>query len=598
MSDTFEDVRNTADKVIKIPPSPITIRRARPLKIECPKLTLCVKRTQNQKTFVAINRMKDELNKDEIDGRSIHMVHTMNTLAGGTQFAKRLSRDLHALIEKYGPQSVIIFSSKCDIAEFSSQHVRTLDELKGRCLDIDTCPYVVIMCGHKIRYENTRDLLQCVQKNTCAHIKRAFVYYDELHKYINESLRSIIETIHSYDIVHGILALSATPDRIWERSGNSFWTNIRLIWLDNVVSPDYIGYNDMRFNEDVLDYFVEYKRPGLLDAREDDVFNFVEYVLKRFPYYLANGNRVFIPAHIRRESHEKMKNLILELNPQALIVIMNANNKKLVYKDEHGTNVSQELRIGDHDGEVGKAIAELVAEHGLGDRPVVVTGLLCVGMGQTFSHPSWGSFTHAIVSHMDLNNDDIYQLLGRLTGMMRKWPSYVKTEIACPAIIRDRFYAMETCAKKMAEEYNGEVVSHEKYIAPLKDMGDIGQSVINNMPREKKPSGPKRVRNNYDACKFPPPEQFKSLDELLNRLQELKPDANKPKLRMEGGKYVCSLGKGSEVQRADAIRALKGSKYWGQGITNAKDGDIVHRVYVGYEEDGTPTFFLRHTIKK
>jgi hypothetical protein len=36
---------------------------------------------------------------------------------------------------------------------------------------------------------------------------------------------------------------------------------------------------------------------------------------------------------------------------------------------------------------------------------------------------------------------------------------------------------------------------------------------------------------------------------------------------------------------------------WGSGITNANEGDYVKRMYVGYDENNKPIFFLRWTIK-
>ena len=42
-------------------------------------------------------------------------------------------------------------------------------------------------------------------------------------------------------------------------------------------------------------------------------------------------------------------------------------------------------------------------------------GHLCVSMSQTLIHQNLGSFTHFIFGQIDLNNDAIYQLVGRIT---------------------------------------------------------------------------------------------------------------------------------------------------------------------------------------
>ena len=48
--------------------------------------------------------------------------------------------------------------------------------------------------------------------------------------------------------------------------------------------------------------------------------------------------------------------------------------------------------------------------HDLLNRPLVITGFIKVGMGQTLPHESLGPFTSAIFGHIDLLNDDMYQL--------------------------------------------------------------------------------------------------------------------------------------------------------------------------------------------
>jgi len=59
--------------------------------VELHKLLLCVLSTQFGKTFMAINCITDELDKDNTNGKSIHIIFTMNTLLNNRQFAKRLS---------------------------------------------------------------------------------------------------------------------------------------------------------------------------------------------------------------------------------------------------------------------------------------------------------------------------------------------------------------------------------------------------------------------------------------------------------------------------------------------------------------------------
>jgi len=436
------------------------------------KFNLCVLLTQLGKTFTAISKILAEINQDDELGRSIHIIFTMNTLLNNTQFAKRLET-----IEKtYGKGSICIFSSKYD---GKYKHVKNRLELQGLCADESSCPRVVVMCSNIQRYDDGIEFIKVIDKNKI-NIYRAFAYYDELHKYISESLRYQIEQIHDLDIVNGITALTASPDRIWQEAG--FWSKIKLIQLDYFSDSNYAGYKDMIFNC-IDDFFANpYVRPSSFDFDELDrqSIGFIQHVLKKYPEILGGNTRSFIPAHIRRSGHNAVRDLVFRINPNSLVVVINGFEKTLQYKDIYGN--TKTLPLTSDDEEVCETISRLVIQNKLQNRPIVITGLLCVGMGQTLTHRSLGSFTSAIFGHLDLTNDEIYQLFGRITGRMKDWgDKYVRTQVYCPKIIMNRCIVMEECARNMACEHNGEIVSQENYREPMNKMGDIGQSAIENI---------------------------------------------------------------------------------------------------------------------
>lgn len=441
------------------------------------KFILCVLLTQLGKTFTAISKILAEILQDNELGRSIHIIFTMNTLLNNKQFAKRLET-----IEKtYGKGSICVFSSKYD---GKYKHVKNRLELQGLCADEYTCPRVVVMCSNTQRYDDGVEFLKVIDKNKI-NIFRAFAYYDELHKYITDSLRSQIEQIHNLDSVKGITALTASPDKIWQEAG--FWSKIRLIQLDDFSDSNYVGYKDMIFNC-IDDFFANpYIRPHPFDFDEMDrqTIGFIDSVLKKYPEILKDNTRSFIPAHIRRTGHNAVRDLVFHMNPNAVVVVINGVEKALQYKDYFGN--TKTLALTSEDEEVCETISRLVLLHKLQNRPLVITGLLCVGMGQTLTHKSLGSFTSAIFGHLDLTNDEIYQLFGRITGRMKEWgDKYTQTQVYCPTIIMNRCIVMEECARNMASDHNGEVVSQENYREPMTEMGEVGQAAIENIRIQKK----------------------------------------------------------------------------------------------------------------
>jgi len=448
------------------------------------KITLCVLGTQIGKTFATISKINVEILQDNEFGRSIHIIFTMNTLLNNNQFAKRLEE----IEDIYGEGSICVFSSKYS---GKYKHVTNRLELLGLCADNFTCPLVVVMCSNKTRFADGVEFINVIDKNK-ANICRAFVYYDELDEYINDPIRLQIEEIHKLNIVKSITALTATADKLWKELG--FWSKIKLIYLDHFSDSNYAGYNDMIFNC-IDDFFTNpYVRPRSNDYDELDTqtIGFIDNVLKKYPQILGDNTMSFIPAHIRRIGHNAVRQLVFDINNTAVVVVINGFEKTLQYKDYLGD--TKTLPLTSYDEELCETISRLVLYHKLQNRPIVITGLLCVGRGQTLTHKSLGSFTSAIFGHLDLTNDAIYQLFGRITGRIKDWgDKYIQTQVYCPKIIMNRCSIMEDCARNMVSHHNGKVVSREDYRNPMNNSED-GQDAIDNIRIPKKNTKPKKPK--------------------------------------------------------------------------------------------------------
>jgi hypothetical protein len=442
------------------------------------KFMLCVLNTQIGKTFTAISKICTELQQDDELGRSIHIIFTMNTLLNNKQFAKRLEEKIEKV---YGKGSICVLSSKYD---GKYQHVKNEIELQGICLNSDTCPRVVVMCSNKQRFVDGVEFLKVINSNRF-HISRAFVYYDELHEYISDTLREKIEEIHNLEIVKSIVALTATPNKLFQTDG--FWSKFRTIEWTQFNDKNYIGCRDMIFN--CIDDFFEtpYVRPRPFDydLMDRHTIGFIEYVLTKHPEILMDNTRSFIPAHIRRVGHNAVRDLVFSLNPNSVVIVINGVEKTIQYIDNGNKKT---LLLNSHDEEICETISRLVFKDNLQHRPIVITGYLCIGMGQTLTHLSLGSFTSAIFGHLDLTNDDIYQLFGRITGRMRDWDNYVRTQVYCPTTIMNRCLVMEECARNIVSNHNGDIITAQDYTTPIHEMGEVGMSAIDNfrIPKKKK----------------------------------------------------------------------------------------------------------------
>jgi len=451
------------------------------------KFILCVLLTQFGKTFLAINRITTEINQDEEKGKSIHVVFTMNTLLNNSQFAKRLEK----IEKKYGNGSVCVLASKKNNSLY--MHVKNELELLGLISLPSTCPKVIVMCSNSKRYADGVNFIKKLEETRLGGVQRVFAYYDELHEYITDDLRQKIEELNGLNIVSSIIGLSATAHKIWEQKGTGFWSRLQLIWLDNFTCENYAGFSDMIFNE-VNDYYqVPYMRPGpfAYDQLDYETIGFITHTLDKYPDILCDGSRTFIPGHKRRAGHKEIRDLVFERRPDAIVVVLNGEEKTLRYKDQNQHTKTVYLDPINNE-EVCETICIRIKQYKLEGRPLVITGMICVGMGQTLTCAELGSFTSAIFGHMDLTNDEIYQLFGRITGRMKLWSTYCQTQVYCPTTIMHRCNVMETCAKVMATDHNGELVTQEDYCAPMHKMGSVGLAAIENIrvKKQKKNKNP------------------------------------------------------------------------------------------------------------
>ena len=557
------------------------------------KLVLLVLLTQMGKTFTTIERISTEIENDEEFGRSIHMVYTMNTLLNGRQFAKRL----HTLESTYGEGTIVIFASKY-IGPY--KHVSKLNELLGLCMDNSTCPRVIVMCSNEFRFEDGVKFIDILNNNR-TNIERVFTYFDELHKYISPKLRGQIEYIHDLSIVKCILALTATPLNIWQKTG--FWSNIRMLNLDEFNLENYAGYKDMIFN--CIDNFFDtpYIRPSpfAYDIFDEQTIGFIRHVLNKHPYILNDGSRTFIPGHIRRKGHDRIRNMVFETNNRAVVVVLNGKEKTLKYFDRTNSMKTIDLGNSTDDKEVCQVIADLIIKHSLVDRPLVITGFLCVGMGQTLTHNNLGSFTSAIFSHMDLTNDEIYQLFGRITGRMKNWgDKYVQTQVYCPTPIMQRCHVMEECARNVANEYNGEIIGEDKYLETMQFMGDEGISTITNIriKKEKKEPRPKRI------APVEHPTSFTCINDVNKFLTETFKKPTKIKFHKMGGYELSTRLVAYYKKKKDELTADDRLTYdyyrvipVGMNISSTEGKGQQYMVYPVYETKESAPSSVRYHVR-
>jgi hypothetical protein len=412
------------------------------------KFQLCVQMTQCGKTFIAIDTMIKRL---QINPNEVHVVYTMNTLLNNHQFAKRLEK----IETTYGKGSILVFASK-----FTGMYLHAKDYESLKSMVSVSMPRVIIMCSNHIRFEQGQEWVN--EMNESNPDVSLHMYYDELHKYMTKKIRTMLEKIHALTNVKSIMGLTATPDSIIQKRG--IWSKVNVMKI-NTSLEGYTRLSDMEIVR-VNDYFpLDYIKPWFNDfeTMDNETIGFMKHVFDSNPDMFQESVRCFVPAHIRRVGHIRVRDLIWERCPQAIIIIINGEDKNVQYQE---AGVTKKVSLVSN-MEVSDNIASIIKSNGWEKRPMFVTGFLCVGMGQTLTNKSYGNFTHSILSHLSINNDSIYQLYGRLTGRMKEWETYQPTKLYCPTTIYNRIKVMEECALQSMKKLE---LTRESYHLPINVM--------------------------------------------------------------------------------------------------------------------------------
>ena len=440
------------------------------------KFNLCVLPTQMGKTFVIINRIKENLLNDCARGRSLHIVFTMNTLLNNKQFSNRLG----CFNDTYGSKTICVFTS---LYKGPYVHINNTQKLNNLFVstkenseeDSNNMPRILIACSNNIRFSNCFDFVSKLSgENT--EVKRVFIYFDELHKYISNSkfnIRKNIEEINNLPIVSGLYGMTASPNNLWSVNSVGYWSKIKIINISGQYYDDnYIGVNDVTFVCDARDAC---DGPNFAndEFRENERFtiNFIVKTLKNYPDILSDDSRVFIPVNVRRKTHNYIRNHVFKVRPESIIITLNGVDKHIQYYN--ADNECMTIPIEFNKGELGDLIADHIDKNVLKCRPIVFIGFNCVGMGQTLVSEKLGNFTSAIFGYNNILNDKMYQLFGRITGRFRDWEKYVKTTVYTTQMCKHISYIMEKCAKNIAINHNDKLLDNAKYLEPFDDTADM-----------------------------------------------------------------------------------------------------------------------------
>ena len=529
----------------------IFVARAMDAKMKC-----LWKPAQSGKT-----RTIQELIRDDDGMKSaLNIVICSNNRLLVAQTNARMSTDLYdesASVEEDGPADDAIVGGVYSWMSGTKKSNIDVDALAWKIMRNKVS--MIVCCAHKARFLHLHRLLQELQEAN--YSKPVNVWIDEADVSVKHWSGEF--DFSKFSVVREITLVSATFGAVLD-----VYTRIRVMPFPETHPECYLGLEDCDTKE--------------FDAEVHGAGAYVDAVLTAHPEMVVPGAKLFVPGDIERVTHNAIAEYLMERG--CIVLVLNGETKAFLFPD--GTRVDVDMTLDEENPtELSQVVAEMYETHDMKRFPFVVTGHLCLGRGITFQSKSF-TFDYAIIPGMK-DAATAYQCVARVLGNVRRFspwtPTVYMNSRLLAAVLRQ-----ERIAKNLAR-----LVHANEWV-------DVGVDEIAAAAA----TAPAHVALAATDSHL---EEFDDMDALSARWCEILTAAGKPlpktklhKPHVKDGVYICSLGDKSDRQESNAIRGKFSGRSianWGVGITKAEPGEYVHRVYAGYNADGSVVFFLRWAQK-
>ena len=373
--------------------------------------------------------------------------------------------------------------------------------------------------------------------------------------------------------------------------------------LDSIITREFIerwGNDKQRANVASGNDEKWYQRGAPFDL--GDELKMLSYTRSRLDFLDGNGiandefSYNFIPGYVRKLTHYALMEMILEIYPNALVIIINGDGTKL-FRNEEGSLIGE---VVPDENEPSSQIEGCVDR--FPNRPTFITGFHCVGMSVTFINPTLGNFDNVIYSHEHyMDRPDIQYQLCRFLFNYVTWDKE-----SCERIKKTKLFVstndlIQNCLdyETQVDRIDTEMSGSLRYRAEI--VGDM-KIKEKSVPKDRMYDGlepftgmvtVKRITVD-EGCDIVKLAEVKQIYmDFMGK--ELKGKAM-PK-KVDGCFYECSTT-GKVMKHTDPSKMKKTIKSWKNTSNFSLSGNTVNyaRVYVAYDDEDDPseyTWFIR-----
>lgn len=388
------------------------------------EVKLITKPTQSGKTFEMFRELIDIVNQKK-EENIFNIIFCDNSLLQTRQLKERFKTvEKLNCYEDHEGNKCIIFSSDSDKANSIGKIIRIIakgDEYKN-----------IICCSNSTRYEDISEIIGYKIFDMNFNI-----FIDEADKFIKGSFFKYFEIFRKSQKVLNFRLITATPEEIIKKYED---INVKII-KEPIISDLYHGVYNVDFNISKEKYN-EYK-----------TIKYAKSMLKKHEkkHGINNGEVYFVPSNIEKVSHMLMKDILIKFGFDKVFIIN--GDGCIIYEPE---NEPYDINLySDINSEISKKLGDFYLQNNLNEEKIAITGHYCIMRGITLNSPKM-LLTHAIISPKFKNPDNIYQLVGRMFGNIKKFDIYQekftekKQIIICNQYIQDIIYNKENICKNLA----------------------------------------------------------------------------------------------------------------------------------------------------
>ena len=340
---------------------------------------LITKPEQSGKTFIMLQQMIDQINKETPKGKkNINFVICDNNLLLVLQTFKRV-------------ENVPKLENHVEFSCAKTSGCRTFPSVVESIIHKNIRN--VLCCSNHIRLKDINSIISSIHLLGKGDEYQFNIWFDEADKWLRGIDTHITPLTEEYDNVK-LNLITATPLRIIKK-----YKKVEIVGIEEPTLPEYHGWLDSQFK---------------IYADVFKTEHFVEHVFDDNSGEIQKGTKWFIPGSSSKEGHR----LIMEYcrSRGFSTIIINSDGIK-VYLPDGTVTLEKKSDMPD------RLIPAIYEKYNLARFPLAITGYFCISRGITMSSQDF-QITHAIMPASMRNKNEMSQIAGRTKGNQKGWETY------------------------------------------------------------------------------------------------------------------------------------------------------------------------------